>query len=54
MKKLFIIRNYRNGPMIPDLFFSDKMDAKKKRNELGGNHVVSYGPDHKKFIKSGE
>jgi hypothetical protein len=54
MKKLFIIRRHKNGPMIPDLYFSDKMEAKKKRNELGDNHVVSYGPDHKKFIKSGE
>jgi hypothetical protein len=54
MKKLFVIRKHKNGPAVPDLFFSDKMEAKKHRNSLGDNHVVSYGPDHKKFNKIGE
>jgi len=54
MKKLFIIRKHKNGPAVPDLFFSDKMEAKKNRDSLGEGYVVSYGPDHKKFIKSGE
>jgi hypothetical protein len=54
MKKLFIIRKHKNGPAVPDLYFSDKIEAKQKRNELGDSHVVSYGPDHKKFTKSGE
>ena len=49
VKKLFIIRKGRRGPQIPDLFFSDKMEAKKHRNTLGEGHVVSYGPDHKKY-----
>lgn len=48
MKRLFIVRKYKNGPAVPGLFFSDKMEAKKARNELGDNAVVSYGPDHKK------
>jgi hypothetical protein len=31
------------------------MLAKQKRDELGPEYVVSYGPDHRKFInKSGE
>ena len=53
VKKLFIIRKGRRGPAIPDEFFSDKMLAKQRRDELGSEYVVSYGPDHKKF-KSGE
>lgn len=52
MKKLFIIRKGRRGPAIPDEFFSDKMLAKQRRDELGEGHVVSYGPDHKKYNQS--
>jgi hypothetical protein len=48
MKRLFVVRKYKNGPVVPGLFFSDKMKAKEYRNELGDNAVVSYGPDHKK------
>jgi hypothetical protein len=54
MKKLFIIRKGRRGPAIPNEFFQDKMIAKQRRDELGSEYVVSYGPDHKKYIKSGE
>ena len=52
MKKLFIIRKGRRGPAIPDEFFSDKMIAKQRRDELGSEYVVSYGPDHKKYNQS--
>ena len=52
MKKLFIIRKHKNGPAVPDLFFTDKMEAKKYRDSLEAGHVVSYGPDHKKTKRS--
>lgn len=48
MKRLFVVRKYKNGPVVPGFFFSDKMEAKKYRDSLGEGHVVSYGPDHKK------
>jgi len=48
MKRLFVVRKYKNGPVVPGYFFSDKMEAKKYRDSLGEGHVVSYGPDHKK------
>ena len=48
--KLFAIRDLTTGRVIPDLFFSDKAAAKRKRNELGpATHCVTYGPDHRRF-----
>lgn len=47
-KRLFVLRKYKNGPVIPDLFFGNKMIAKAKRDQLGGDTVVSYGPDHRR------
>lgn len=48
--KLFVIRSLTTGRVIPDLFFSDKSAAKKGRDSLGADsHVVTYGPDHRKF-----
>lgn len=52
MKKMFIIRKGRQGPVVPNEFFQDKMVAKQRRNELGSEYVVSYGPDHKKYNQS--
>lgn len=47
---LFAIRSLTTGRIIPDLFFSDKSAAKKGRDRLGADsHVVTYGPDHRKF-----
>lgn len=51
MKKLFAIRHTSSKKPIPDLFFSDKMLAKRHRDELNKTepgHVVTYGPDHRK------
>lgn len=47
-KRLFILRKYKKGPIIPDLYFNNKMVAKHKRDQLGGTTVVSYGPDHRR------
>lgn len=48
--KLFAIRDLTTNRIIPDLFFSDKVKAKAKRDELGaGTHCVTYGPDHRHF-----
>ena len=49
MKKLFVLRTRKKGPIIPDLYFDNKMEAKKARNERGGDTVVSLGPDHKLY-----
>ena len=51
MKRLFQIKTQRKGQPLP-LYFSDKMEAKRMRNELnreGATTVVAYGPDHKLY-----
>jgi len=45
---LFCLREQRKGLPMP-YSFPTKMEAKKKRDEIGGTTVVSYGPDHKKY-----
>lgn len=48
--RLFQIRSLTTGKTVPDLYFSDKVAAKKKRDELGAEqHRVTYGPDHRSF-----
>lgn len=48
--KLFAIRDLTNGRLVPNLYFADKAQAKKKRDELGKtSHCVTYGPDHRHF-----
>jgi hypothetical protein len=48
--RLFAIRDLSNGRLVPNLFFQDKAQAKKKRDELGKHkHCVTYGPDHRHF-----
>lgn len=53
--KLFTIRNTTTNKIHPGTFFTDKMKAKKARDliseQTGQPHVVTYGPDHKKFTK---
>ena len=51
MKRLFMLRKKRKGAAITDdngdpLYFSNKQDAKKVRDAMGGETVVSLGPDH--------
>jgi len=52
--RLFALRRYRKGPLIEDQFgdvvyFDNKMEAKQSRDRIGGNAVVTFGPDHKMF-----
>lgn len=53
--RLFALRHDRKGRLVVDpdtgqpLFFSDKMEAKKVRDALGGSTVVTLGPDHDKY-----
>lgn len=48
--RLFAIRDLQTGRLIPNLYFGDKLEAKKKRDALGKNtHCVTYGPDHRHF-----
>ena len=48
--KLFAIRNIADGKIIPGTFFHAKQDAKAERAKLGNDtHVVTSGPDHRKF-----
>jgi hypothetical protein len=54
MKRLFIIRRGKRGEPVRDddhsiLSFPSKPLAKQVRDQLGGEYVVSYGPDHHKF-----
>jgi hypothetical protein len=49
MKRLFILREKKDGKALPDMFFEDKQQAKTKRDELGGTTVVSLGPDHSRY-----
>ncbi len=59
MKKLFAIREASTNKLLPNLFFSDKMQAKTYRESVNPKddnnkevmkYVVTYGPDHRKFV----
>ena len=56
--KLFQILDTSTRKVVPGAHFSDKEQAKRKRKELNPRdesgqeimlHVVTYGPDHRKF-----
>ena len=52
MKRLFVLRTNKGGAIIKDsannpIYFSNKMEAKKARDQRGGDTVVSRGPDNK-------
>jgi hypothetical protein len=54
MKRLFMLRRGKQGQPVRDddhtiLTFPTKSEAKRIRDSLGGDFVVSYGPDHRKF-----
>lgn len=58
MKRLFILRKHKNGPTILNkqgepFYFPDKQSAKTARNAIGGDTVVSFGPDHNRYIAKG-
>jgi hypothetical protein len=52
--RLFTLRHHRNGPLVKDqfgdvIFYDNKMTAKHHRDRMGGQTVVSFGPDHKLY-----
>jgi len=54
MKRLFVLRTQKEGPFVNDdngqpLCFPNKPAAKAARDTIGGQTVVSYGPDHNLF-----
>ncbi len=54
MKRLFMLRRGKQGQPVRDddhtiPTFPTKSEAKRIRDSLGGDFVVSYGPDHRKF-----
>jgi hypothetical protein len=54
MKRLFMLRHSKGGSVVLGsdklpVYFDNKPDAKAARNHLGGETVVSHGPDHKLF-----
>lgn len=54
MKRLFMLRRGKQGQPVRDddhtiLTFPTKSEAKRVRDTLNGDFVVSYGPDHRKF-----
>ena len=47
--RLFALRDSHTNKHVPDLYFSDKSMAKRKRDELNSGtdqYRVSHGPDH--------
>lgn len=50
-KRLFALRDITTGRVIPNLFFSDKLAAKKARDEGGAHLRVTLGPDHYRYKK---
>lgn len=52
--RLFQLRAGKNGPVIVRkdfaTYFDNKGMAKNIRDMIGGDTVVSYGPDHNRFI----
>ena len=54
MKRLFMLRHNKGGSVVlgdnkQPLYFHDKSDAKSARDALGGNTVVTLGPDHRLY-----
>ena len=54
MKRLFLLRRGKRGEPLRDddrslVTFPSKQEAKTLRDKLGGDYVVSFGPDHRKF-----
>lgn len=52
--RLFSLRHRRKGPLIKDqfgdvIYYDNKMEAKRQRDRMGGQTVVSFGPDHKLY-----
>lgn len=51
--KLFGIRQHNSKTPIPNLFFQDKRVAKTERDAIslatGITHLITYGPDHRKY-----
>jgi len=50
--RLFQLRERpKNGRVIPDTYFSNKMDAKAARDSgaYGSDLVVVLGPDHRRY-----
>ena len=50
-KRLFQLRKYPKGPVIPNVYFDNKSAAKAARNQMGGTTVVSLGPDHRNYTE---
>jgi hypothetical protein len=52
--RLFALRRNRKGPLVKDqfgdvIYFNNKIEAKLHRDRIGGNTVVTLGPDHKMY-----
>lgn len=48
--RLYVLREYKNGPIIRGYSYANKEEAKEMRTALRveyPNAVVSKGPDHK-------
>jgi hypothetical protein len=60
VKRLFVVTDTHTGSIIPDLYFNDKQQAKRHRDELNKDSVpsnrycVSPGPDHWKKEEGGK
>ena len=51
--RLFALRNIHTNKLLPELYFSSKPEAKRKRDAMNEEaktnvYVVTAGPDHRK------
>jgi hypothetical protein len=58
MKRLFVLRHGKGGAVVlgedrKPLYFDSKPEAKKARDTLGDNVVVSRGPDNRNVQQQG-
>ena len=50
--RLFALRDTSTNKMLPNVYFPDKVAAKRERdtrNQAGGTYVVTPGPDHRRY-----
>ena len=58
MMRLFVLRHNKGGAVVTGadkqpMYFDSKPKAKKARDEIGGDAVVSRGPDNRNVKQQG-
>ena len=52
--RLFALRTQKRGPLVKDqsgavIYFDNKVNAKRHRDGLANDTVVTFGPDHRLY-----